>query len=68
MRQNEIWQDNSTSAKYRILQVEKESDGSILNIKIQNINNKGAIFDLGAWELLSSYTKVDDLASARRRG
>ncbi len=68
VRVNEIWQDNNTGAKYRIMKVETDIDFSILNIKIQNINNAGAIFDLGEWELKNHYTKLDDLASARSRG
>ena len=68
MRVNEIWRDNNTGAKYRIIQVEKDLDGSILNIKIQNIHNAGAIFDLGEWELKNNYTLIDSLHQARMRG
>ena len=68
IRKNEIWKDNNTGAKYQLKEVEKDFDGSILNIKMQNINNAGAIFDLGEWELRNSYTKVDDHAGAKRRG
>ncbi len=65
---NQIWQDNNTGAKYRILKVEEDLDMSILNIKIQNINNAGAIFDLGEWELKNSYSLIDSLSKARSRG
>lgn len=68
IRTNEIWKDNLTGAKYQIVEVENDSDGSILNIKIRNINNKGFTYDLGYWELKQNYHKVDDNASARRRG
>lgn len=68
IRMNEIWKDNLTGAKYQIIEVENDSDGSILNIKIRNINNKGFTYDLGYWELTHNYHKVDDMASARRRG
>ena len=67
-KKNEIYKDNDTGAKYRILEIEKDLDGSILNIKIQNINNAQAIFDLGEWELKNNYIKVDDLYSSRYRG
>lgn len=68
IRINEIWKDTLTGAKYQIVEVENDSDGSVLNIKIRNINNKGFTYDVGYWELLNYYYKVDDMASARRRG
>ena len=67
-KKNEIYKDKDTGAKYRILEIEKDLDGSILNIKIQNINNAQAIFDLGDWELKNNYIKVDDLHSSKQRG
>ena len=63
-----IWKDDNTGRKYIILNVEKDADGSILNIKIQNVNNAGAIFDLGEWELKNNYTKIDDFFSSLKRG
>ena len=68
IRMNEIWKDNVTGGKYQIIEVENDSDGSILNIKIRNINNKGLTYDLGYWELTQNYHKVDNMASARSRG
>ncbi len=68
IRINEIWKDNLTGAKYQIIEVENDLDGSILNIKIRNINNKGLTYDLGYWVLTNHYHRVDDMASARRRG
>ncbi len=67
-RNNEIYKDNHTGAKYRIIEVEKDFDGSILNIKIQNLNNAGSIFDLGEWELKNNYTKLDGFNEALKRG
>lgn len=64
----QLYKDNMTGGKYRIIEVEKDSDHSILNIKIQNINNAGAIFDLGEWELKSNYSLVDSLSKAKLRG
>lgn len=68
IRRGQIWQDNSTGAKYKVVEVEKDFDYSILNVKIQNINNAGAIFDLGEWELKNHYTLIDSYSKAKLRG
>lgn len=67
IKQGDIWKDNYTGGKYQIVQVERDFDGSILNIVIRNINS-GAMFDLGDWELLNKYTKIDSLHKSKLRG
>lgn len=67
VKQGDIWRDIHTGGKYQIVQVEKELDGSILNVKMRNINS-GTMFDLGEWELLNAYTKIDSLNKSKQRG
>lgn len=67
IKQGDIWRDIHTGGKYQITQVERELNGSILNIKMRNINS-GTMFDLGEWELLSAYTKIDSFKKSKLRG
>jgi len=67
IRQGQVWQSKFNTAKYQLIQVEREIDGNILNIVMKNINS-GVIFDIGDWELRQSYELVDSISKAKRRG
>lgn len=68
MKVNEIWKDDNTGAKCKIIQVEKDLEGKIINIKIQSIRNASLIWDVSYWELKNNYTLIDSLHNARLRG
>ena len=68
MKVNEIWKDDNTGAKYKIIQVEKDLEGSILNIKLQSCRNASLIWIVTYWELKKNYTLIDSLHNARLRG
>lgn len=67
IKQGDIWQSDYTRGKYQIAAVEKEHDGSILNIILKNINS-GASFEIGEWELNLYYTRIDTLSKSKQRG
>lgn len=67
IKQGDIWQSDNTGGKYQIAAVEKEHDGSILNIILKNINS-GASFEIGEWELNLYYTRIDTLSKSKQRG
>ncbi len=67
IHEGDIWRDFYTGIKYKIVTVERELGGNILNIKIQNIAS-GSVFDIGEWELKKSYVKIDSLHNAKIRG
>lgn len=68
IRVGDLWQNNYSGEKYKVVEVEKDFDQSILNVKIQNINNAGTIFDVGVLELRNGYTKIDSYSKAKLRG
>lgn len=67
IKQGDIFKNDYTGGKYQIAAVEKDFDGSILNIILKNINS-GASFEIGEWELNQYYTRIDTLNKSKQRG
>lgn len=57
IRKKDIYIDKTTEGVWIVLNVENDYDGSILNIKLQNENNKSLVIDVGDWELENLYYK-----------
>jgi len=56
LKKHQIYQDKKTGGLYRIIKIEKDYEtGEVLNIKMQGVNNKALVFDLGLWELTNLY-------------